>query len=343
MKYYSLKTLEDFSTALLTSKGVPENNARYMAEMAVKTEAMGITTHGLSVLGYLDNQIPEIFLPQTEPEVVREKGAVALIDGKNGFSQLALKKATEMAIEKAGKMGVAMIAIKNSCWLGALGPYLEPIARAGFMAQLWGQSSQCMDCAPVGGIVPKFSTNPVALAFPTSGDPVIADISTAAVSMGAVMRMAKNNEKAEDKIFMDKEGRATDDPHAMLDNGSIFFLGGQNYAHKGFGLSLWAEALTAMGGGSSNNPDLEQHQSLNLMVVDIDAFIGKDYFQQEITRFIAHMKNNTLRPGFDAIRLPGERAFKSLALAKMQGITLDDARLKALNDSAQKNGVSLLQ
>ena len=335
--------MEDFSTTLLTSKGVPEKNARYIAEMAVKTEAMGITTHGLSVLSYLDKQIPEIFLPQTEPEVVREKGAVALIDGKNGFSQIALKKATEMAIEKASEMGIAMIAIKNTCWLGALGPYLEPIARSGFMAQLWGQSSQCSDCAPTGGIVPKFSTNPVALAFPTAGDPVVADISTATVSMGAVMRMAKNNEKALDNIFMDKEGRATDDPHAMLDNGSIFFLGGPHYAHKGFGLSLWAEALTAMAGGSSNNPEIEQHQSLNLMVVDIDAFFGKDYFQQEITRFVAHMKNNTLRPGSDAIRLPGERAFKSLEHAKKQGLALDDTRLKALNDIAQQNSIDLLK
>jgi len=50
------------------------------------------------------------------------------------------------------------------------------------------------------------------------------------------MRMAKNNEKAKDKNFMDHEGRATDDPNAMLDNGSIFFLGGSIYAHKGFGL-----------------------------------------------------------------------------------------------------------
>ena len=59
-----------------------------------------------------------------------------LIDGKNSFSQIALKQATKMAIEKAGKMGTAMIAIKNTCWLGALGSYLEPIAWTGFMAQL---------------------------------------------------------------------------------------------------------------------------------------------------------------------------------------------------------------
>ena len=98
-----------------------------------------------------------------------------------------------------------------------------------------------------------------------------------------------------------------------------------------------------MFGGSCNNPELEQYQSLNLTVIDIDAFIGRDYFRQEITRFISHMKNNRLWPGYDTIRLPGERAFKSLELAKKQGLTLDDTWLKELNDIAQQNSVDLLK
>ena len=236
-----------------------------------------------------------------------------------------------------------MIAIRDTHWLGALGPYLEHIARNGFMAQLWGQSSQCTDCAPVGGMMAKFSTNPVALAFPTDGDPVIADISTATVSMGAVGRMAGNNEKAKAKIFMDKEGRATDDPNVVKDDGSIFFLGGPEYAHKGYGLSLWAEALTAMAGGSCNNPELDQSQNLNLTVIDPDAFIGREYFQKEIGRFITHMKNNKLRPGYDEIRLPGARALASYVQAVEQGIPLESARIDTLNKIAVKNGVDPLR
>lgn len=343
MKYFPLGTLEDFSTALLVSKGVPEYNARYMAEMAVKTETMGITTHGLSVLGYLDNQIPEKIDPEREPEIINEKGAVALLDGKRSFSQLAFRKAAEMAVERAGKMGIAMVGIRNTSWLGALGPYLEPVARAGFMAQLWGQSSQCRECAPVGGIIPKFSTNPVAFAFPTSGNPVIADISTAAVSVGSVNKMIRDNKKAKDRIFMDKDGRATDDPGVMLDNGSIFFLGGPEYAHKGYGLSLWAEALTAMAGGSCNNPDREQGQNLNLTVIDIDFFNSRDYFIQEVARFVSHMKNNKLRSGYDAIRLPGERSFESLSRAREKGLALDDEKLRMLNGIAEKNSIAPLE
>ncbi|RKX90598.1 MAG: hypothetical protein DRP70_00070 [Spirochaetes bacterium] len=343
MKSFSIDELNKFTTSLLVSKKIPQVNAEYIAEMAVRTEAMGILTHGLAVLGYLDNQVPDVFDPGTEPEIIKEKGASVLIDGKNGFSQLAMKLAIEMAMDKAGTMGIAMAAIRNTSWLGALGPYLESIARAGFMAQLWGQSSQCADCAPIGGITGKFSTNPVALAFPTSGDPVIADISTATVSMGAVNRMVKYDEKARARIFMDKNGLPTDDPNAMLDDGSIFFLGGPEYAHKGYGFSLWAEALTAMSGGSANNPDHPQSQNLNLTIIDIEAFGGMNYFDSEIVRFITHIKDTRLRPGFDAIRLPGERAFKSLKDSLQHGLSLSDAKLEMLNRMARKNGVSELK
>ena len=154
--------------------------------------------------------------------------------------------------------------------------------------------------------------------------------------------MASNNEKARAKIFMDKEGRATDDPNVVKDDGSIFFLGGPEYAHKGYGLSLWAEALTAMAGGSCNNPELDQSQNLNLTVIDPDAFNGREYFQKEIGRFIAHMKNNKLRPGYDEIRLPGARALASYAQALERGIPLESDRIDTLNRIAAKNGADPL-
>ena len=343
MKYFPIEGVENFTAAILLSRGVSGKNATYIAEMAVRTEAMGITTHGLSVIQYLDQQIPELLNPVTEPEVIKDMGAVALIDGKMGFSQIAMKKAIALALEKAERLGVAMVGIRNTHWLGALGPFLEKIARAGYMTQLWGQSSQCSDCAPVGGIVGKFSTNPVAMAFPTLGNPVIADISTSAISMGAAARMAKNGEKAMTRIFMNKAGQATDDPQVAMDDGSIFFLGGQEYGHKGYGLSLWIEALTAMAGGSSNNPDLPQTQNLNLTIINIDAFSGRKYYEREVTRFISYMKDNRLRPGYNEILLPGERAFRSIAQAESRGLPVDESKLEKLNEIAGKNGVDILE
>lgn len=343
MQYVSKQKLIEFGVNLLVGKGVPEKSARYISEMAVETEAFGIKTHGLSVLGYLDSQIPSVMAPDIEPIIVKEKGATVLIDGNNGFSQLAMKLALELAVNKAKENGIGMAAIRNCLWLGALGVYLVPIARKGFMAQLWAQTATCKDCAPFGGIGATFSTNPLALAFPAPGDPVIADISTATVSMGKVNTLIKKGEKAPEKIFMDKEGNLTDDASVVKEGGSIMFLGGAHYGYKGYGLSLWAEALTAMAGGSCNNPEVEQKQSLNLTVIDPDAFGGKEYYDKEMKRFIAHIKDNRLRPGFTSIRLPGEGGFRHLRESEEKGVPLDDEMLAKLNAIAEKNGSEALK
>jgi L-lactate dehydrogenase len=216
---------------------------------------------------------------------------------------------------------------------------LLPIAREGFFAQLWAQAPTCKDSAPFGGIDARFSTNPVALAFPTPGDPMIADFSISTISMGKVRRMIARGERAPEKIFMDKDGNLTDDPRVAPEGGSILFAGGPTYGYKGYALSLWAEALTAMAGASANNPDVPQRQSVNLTVIDPEAFAGRDVYDAEMKRFVAHMKSSRLLPGVDAIRLPGEAGFRKLREAVAKGVPLDGEKLTTLNKLARKYSI----
>jgi len=342
MRRVPLNDLVSFGTMLLEAKGVPSDDARYIAEAAVKTEAMGVVTHGLKVLLYLAAGIPDDIPPRIEPEVVRERGAVVLIDARGGVSQTALRKALGFAQDKARAYGVAMAAVRNARWLGALGVHIVPLAEKGFFAMMWGQNSRCRDSAPVGGIEPTFSTNPVALAFPADPRPVMADMSTSAVSMGKVSLMISRGEKAQDKIFMDKDGNLSDDPRVVKDGGSILFTGGARHGHKGYAFSLWAEALTAMVGGSCNNPEKEQRQTLNLTVIDPDAFGCREYYEAEMKRFISRVKASRLRPGVDAIRLPGERAFDCLDRAEREGVPVTDEVLEKLNAAAAEAGIASL-
>jgi len=324
---------------LLTRKGVPKTKARYIAEVAVKTEALGVSTHGVVMFTYFDSAVGSSIDPGADPVVVKEKGATALIDGNNAFGQLAMKLAGEMGMSKAKEYGIAMVGVRNTFWVGSLGIYLLPLAEEGFFAQLWAQTSTCKDCAPFGGIDAKFSTNPVALTFPTSENPMLADFSTAAMSLGKVKQLARQSKKAEEPLFLDKEGNLTDDPNAMLDGGSILFVGGNKLGHKGYALSLWCEALTAMAGGNCNNPQAESRQCFNLTVIDPEAFADRDYYAREMKRFIKHVKDSRLRPGFKAIRIPGENGFRKLAEARQKGIPIEDDMVEKLNEIAEKNAI----
>ena len=342
MPRVSVNDLVDFGVRLLVKKGVPESGARFLAETAARTEAMGVSTHGAVLLAAADAGIEGGLDPAAQPQVIAEKGSTALIDANFGLGPVAMKLAVELAVKKAAEHGVAMIAVRNASWVAGLGGYLLPLAREGFFAQLWAQSSQCQDSAPVGGSQPRFSTNPVALAFPAPDGPVVADFSTAIMSMGKVNTLARTGKKAPAPVFFTKEGQLTDDPNAMIDDGAMFTAGGDLDGHKGYALALWSEALTAMAGGSCNHPGRPQRQCFNLTVIDPRAFGEGDYYRQEMQRFVKRVKSSRLREGFKEIRLPGERALRQLSDSEKNGIDMAADLVEKLNAIAEKNGVEPL-
>ncbi|HPD16340.1 MAG TPA: Ldh family oxidoreductase [Planctomycetota bacterium] len=334
--------LLDFAIEFLVKRGVRADRAACLAETAVATEAFGIHTHGLVLIPYWDKFIGDRIDPCAEPRVVKERPATALIDGAGGFGQLALALARDLAADKARECGVATVAGTNLSWLAALGPQILPLSRSGLFAQLWVQNNTCKDCAPWGGIDARFSTNPVALTFPTGALPMLSDFSSAALSMGKVRAMIRRGESAPENLFMDQEGHPTRDPRVVPDGGTIFHLGGERYGYRGYALSLWAEALTAMAGGSANNPDVPDRQTFCLTVTDPEAFAGGDYYYREMARFVAHLKSSRLRPGFDAVRLPGERAQRAAEEAETHGILVEGRLVELLNETAKRNGLAPL-
>jgi LDH2 family malate/lactate/ureidoglycolate dehydrogenase len=329
----------------MVRRGVPLRDAQYIADVAVTAEAMGVTTHGLVQLTALEGGIGKSLDPTQQPRVIKDKGASALIDGDGAIGQIAMRLATELAVPKAKEHGVAFIGVGNTSWIAALSVYLLPLARQGLLAQVWCQSSQCQDCAPIGGIDPRLSTNPIALAFPTGGDPVVADFSTAAISMGATSRLAKSGQKARHPIFMDDQGKITNDPAVMVDakgnrgGGSILFWGGESEGHKGYAMSLWCEAMTAIAGGRTNDPQSPSRQSFSLMVLDPEGFAGREYFEAQIQHLVSWLRSSRLRPGYDRIRLPGQRSQESLRQAEKQGVFVDEKVLAGLNAMAVKYGI----
>lgn len=342
MRLVPWDTLVTFGSRLLTAKGVGEPNARYIAKIAVETEAYGISTHGLRMLSYCERMIGKEIEAKAEPVVVREKGASALIDGNRSFGQLAMRLAKEIAVRKAREQGVAMVAVRDSFWVGALAVYMIDLAEAGLMAQLWVQHSSGKDCAPFGGIDPRFSTNPVALTFPTQALPMVSDFSTSVIAMGKVGEMIREGEKADEQLFLDREGTLTDDPGVMREGGSMLFTGGATRGYRGYALSLWGEALTAAAGGRTNDPKAPPRQNFSLTVIDPEAFAGLESYLGEIQRLVAHVKSSRLRPGFTEIRLPGERGLKAMARARTKGVPVPDGTIDRLNELAQKNGVARL-
>lgn len=345
MPKVSFNDLVELGTNIFTACGVDPEDARYMAERASITEAGGVSTHGTIIFAAYEGQVGGNIDPAARPKVVNERPGTALIDATGCFAPLAMRLATQLAMEKARVNGVANVGVRNTCWLAGAATYLLPIVEEGMFAQVWVQSSQCKDSAPVGGIDAKFSTNPAAFAFPTPAGAVVADFSTSVYSMGKVNLMSKAGRKAPEKVFFDADGKLSDDPAVMTgENPGAMLMAGQLVnEHKGYALALWAEATTVMAGGSANNPALPQRQCFNLTVIDPTAFADPDYYTREMSRFVAHVKSSRKREGVDEIRLPGERFLASIEESKANGVELRPALFEKLNEVAAKRGVAPLK
>ncbi|MFP4052554.1 MAG: Ldh family oxidoreductase [Phycisphaerae bacterium] len=313
-----------FGKSLLVAKGVGEEDAEWLADLAAVSHVFGAPTHGLGVLGYYHKAIGSRVDASADPIVVRDKGASVLIDANGGLAQFAIRLGKRHAVEGARRYGVCMAAIRNAGWCAALGPYLIDLAEQGFLAQAWVQHSTCADCPPHGGIDGKFSTNPIGFAFPIPGGVSVSDFSTSSFSMGKVRMMKMAGEKAPEPLFLSPRGEWSCDPHTMDEGGTMFHAGGPHYGYKGYALSLWCEAMSVLAGGNANDPDRPGKQAINLVVIDPEAFAGEQHFRREMERFVPHVKDTRLREGYDEVRLPGENGYHRIARARREGLEVED-------------------
>jgi len=331
------KDLVAFGERLLDAAG---DEARYLSETAVTAAAMGSDTHGLRQLLYLHRHLGGKIDPLARPSVKRSRGAMAWVDGRNAAGHIAARLCVERAMALAREHGVGFAGCGGTHWIGALGPFLLPVLDAGMLGIMQAQYSTGRDAAPVGGLDPRFATNPIALCIPGPGTGrVLADFSVTAYSHGRVDQMVRDGETAPAPVFLANNGTLSDDPNTFNNDGTMLFMAGDLNAHKGYALALWGEAMTALVGGDPNTPGVQPMQSVVVQVIDPAAFVGADNFAAKMRGFVEHLRTSRVRPGSDGIRLPGERALASLDAAKRHGVAVADDMSQKLRSAASEAGV----
>src|SRR6266702_4206443 len=111
--------LTDFAAAVYASAGMPEADARLMADTLVQADLWGHQSHGVLRLGwYLDRVRNGVMKPVTTPEFVVDAGCVAVIDGHDGVGQVLAMLATREAVKRAKAHGIAAVGVRNSNHFG---------------------------------------------------------------------------------------------------------------------------------------------------------------------------------------------------------------------------------
>ena len=190
-----------------------------------------------------------------------------------------------------------------------------------------------------GGMTPIITPNPIAAGLPTSGEPILIDISSSITSMGFAFQQRDAGKKLPGAWLIDNQGNATDDPAALSTDppGALLPLGGLDAGYKGFGLTLLVEALTAgLSGFGRADPPEGWGGTVFVQVLDPRAFGGLDAFKRQMDNVASVAHASSPRPGVERVRLPGEAGMRRLREQREKGVALYPTIMPKLVPWAEK-------
>jgi len=340
---YSVPALLAFAGQLFSAAGLEAEKADAVATYLVEADMMGHTTHGLALAGwYLQGIADGIMAKEGDPVVLSDRGAAVCWNGRRLPGAWLVSRALKLACDRAVAHGAATVVIGDSHHIGALAAYLSLATDRGLMVSIASSSPSGAQVAPFGGRAGVYTPDPVAHGIPTPGDPILIDISASITTVNMAQRMIREGRQYEHEWVMDRDGNPSRDPQVVLDGGTLLPTGGLDHGQKGYGMALYAEAVTQglAGYGRADAPK-GTNAAVTVQVYDPEAFGGREAFLRQTGWLAEACRSNPPRPGIERVRLPGEAAGRRRAAALARGLPLHRGILEGLAPHAERLGVAM--
>lgn len=338
--------LTGFGTRVLTSLGVPEDDARLVSDSLVTADLWGHPSHGMLRLSWYAARLRSgVMVAETAPETVVDAGAVAVLDGREGVGQVVTDRACRDAVARAEQHGIGVVAVRNSNHFGTAAYWTRRMAAAGCVGILTTNGSPAM--APWGGTQKTVGANPWSIATPGgSHGPVVLDIANTGVARGKVYAALQRGESIPETWALDAEGAATTDPRAAIE-GLLLPMAG----HKGYGISFMMDVLSGVLTGSSYAtgvagpyvPDRRSGCGHLVLALRIDAVIDPAEFDRRVDDLIATTKAVPLAQGVPAVFYPGEIEDRAEQQGRREGVVLPRRTVEELRELGGACGVPLAE
>ena len=340
---YSVEALSKFSVDLLIKVGLTKENAEIVTESLIFADLRNVSSHGIVRLPtYIERINKGIMNLQPDMEYIRQRGAIGLLDAKNGLGQLAGYYAMKKAIELAKEFGIGMVAVKNSNHFGTASYFSMMALEEGMIGVTMANASPAI--APFGTAEPLLGTNPLSIAVPAKNKvPIVLDMAMSTVARGKIRLSALKNEAIPLDWGLDVNGNPTSDPNEAL-KGSLVPIGGV----KGSALSLIVDLIcgvmtdTGLTGSVKNITDMSSPSDTGhaFIAINIRDFIDYELFTGNVDAVVELIKS--LTPRYDQIYMAGEIEHNITEAKKKEGIPLDREVLELLNQCAEQFGSNKL-
>src|ERR1700681_4618751 len=155
----AIDRLEAFIASALVVVGIPADDAAEVAKLMAESDAYGGDAHGIFRLQQYVSQIENGGInARPRIRVINDRAGTALLDGDNALGHLVMKRAAELAIEKARRTGIGWVGTRRSNHAGPAQLYPR-MAAAQNMIGIYFCVGNANLLPPWGGTETLLSTN----------------------------------------------------------------------------------------------------------------------------------------------------------------------------------------
>ncbi len=356
-KIISFEVIGQFLVDILEKAGIPHKDAIIVADVLSQADKLGFDSHGVNRLKniYLDRIKLGILNPVTKIEIVREGPTTAVVDGHNGMGQVIASHSMTLAIEKAKKFGMGMVAVRNSTHYGFAGYYPLMAVREN-MIGITGTNARPA-IAPTFGVENMLGTNPLTFGIPSDEEfPFLLDCATSIIQRGKVELYAREGKEMPLGWVIDESGESKTNSQEVLKDliagsASLTPLGGigeVTAGYKGYGYATVVEILSAalqqgsfmkMLTGFSDGKPVPYPLGHFFIAIDINAFTDIDSFKKTTGDILRELRASKKMPGHDRIFTAGEKEYETWIARKDKGITFNDKLLEEFRGLCKNYGL----
>ncbi len=321
--------LRELADKALRFYGYSASESTAIAEMLFYAQLRGNNQGLVKLIGRGIPKSPDA----GEITTVKETKLSTLLNGNQNPGAVVMTKAVQIATEKASEHGFAIVGTNNtSSSTGAIGHWARKVASSGCIGLVFAGSPETVTTQ--GSYQPLFGTNPLAIAVPTTGEPLVLDMATAAIAYFGLVEAKTAGRKIPDNLCYDAEGNVTTDPGKAMDGSIMPF----DKSYKGAGLAMMVEVLTGplvaasfIGIGPDSNWG-------NLVIaIDPGLLVDADEFKKQVTQLAEKVRSAKKLPGVGQIVTPGQRGDELTAKHLAAGeIEIEENLYNGLKAVAQK-------
>ena len=339
------EVLRPLAFDIFSAAGIPEEDARIVADHLVDSHLAGHDSHGTWFMPGYARQMRSGYVRWDERKVVRDTPCLTIIDGRGANGIVAVTRAVDLAVEKARAATFGFVGLNSVTHIGRLGDYPPRIARQGLIGMV-GLNGGGLFMAPHGSADRRLRPEPIAFSAPRrDGPPFMLDMTMSVVAGGKIEQKIVRGEPLPEGWLVDRNGDYVADGgryHGDAANNAVLPLGGLQFGHKGHGLAMMVEMLVGpLSHAGCTKQDGRGGQGVMVLAIDISAFTPLEDYVEEVEALAAWVRSARPLPGFPRVYAPGEIEEETRSRRRAEGFEIPDATWEEIAEVAAELGVEM--